>query len=225
MRRSLLAAGPALWGAWTLGAQLAALGSGRRGRGGERVVALTFDDGPDPAHTPAILDLLEAADVRASFFLIGRRARAWPDVARRIAAAGHDVGNHSWSHRSLWLSGPRATREEIEQGHAAVAEAAGQAPRFFRPPWGLANLAMFPVLARLGTPLVLWTAQPEGLRAVAPDRQLARALGRARPGAIYDLHDADGVAGAGARLAAYLPRLIEGLRAAGYALVPLSRLV
>jgi peptidoglycan/xylan/chitin deacetylase (PgdA/CDA1 family) len=224
-RRGLLAAGPLLWGGWTLGAQLLAFGSAWRGSRTAPAVALTFDDGPDPAHTPAVLDCLERAGVGAAFFLIGRRAAAAPDVVRRIADGGHDLGNHTWSHRSLWLAGPGATREEIERGHDAITSAAGRAPRFFRPPWGLANLAMLPILARLGTPAVFWTAQPEARTAVAPDRQLARALGRVRPGAIYDLHDADGVPGAGRRLTAYLPRLIDGLRDAGYALVPLSRLV
>jgi peptidoglycan/xylan/chitin deacetylase (PgdA/CDA1 family) len=225
VRGGLLAAAPLLWGGWTLGAQLLAFGGAWRGSRSSPAIALTFDDGPDPVHTPRILDCLDGAGVRAAFFLIGRRAAAAPDLVRRIADAGHDLGNHTWSHRSLWLSGPRATRDEIERGHEAIARAAGRPPRFFRPPWGLANLAMFPVLARLGTPAIFWTAQPEGRTAVAPERQLARALERVRPGAIYDLHDADGVPGAGARLTAYLPRLVDGVRAAGYALVPLSRLV
>jgi peptidoglycan/xylan/chitin deacetylase (PgdA/CDA1 family) len=188
-------------------------------------VALTFDDGPDPVHTPHVLDILARAEVTATFFLIGRRASAAADLARRIAGDGHELGNHTWSHPRLWLAGPGATRDEIERGHEAVARAAGRAPCFFRPPWGLANLAAGPPLARLGTPSVLWTVQPEGLGPVAPDRQLDRCLARIEPGAICDLHDADGVPGAGNRLVAYLPRLIERLRRGGYALVPLGELV
>ena len=214
-------AAPALWGAYTWGSQVVAFASRPRGCRAGRLAALTFDDGPDPAHTPAILDILARENVAASFFLIGRRAAAAPDVARRIAADGHDLGNHTWSHRSLWLSGPAETRREIARGHEAIAAAAGCAPRFFRPPWGMTNLAMFGALRRLGTPCVFWTGQPEGRRPASPDTQIRRAMARVAPGAILDLHDADGVPGAGARLVQALPRLIDALRARGYTLAPL----
>jgi peptidoglycan/xylan/chitin deacetylase (PgdA/CDA1 family) len=188
-------------------------------------VALTFDDGPDRDHTPAVLDLLARESVTAAFFLIGRRATAAPDVARRIAAAGHDLGNHTLSHRSLWGLGPRETAREMRGGHDAIAQTAGRAPTFFRPPWGKTNLAMFPTLRRLGTPCVFWTVQPEGRHVVTPAEQLRRATARVRPGAIFDLHDADGVPGAGERLLATLPGLIAGLRREGYRLVPLRELL
>jgi peptidoglycan/xylan/chitin deacetylase (PgdA/CDA1 family) len=172
-----------------------------------------------------VLDMLAAAGGRATFFVVGVQVEQARALVRRLLAEGHELGNHTWSHRALWLAGPRSTREEIERGHEAVAQAAGCAPRFFRAPWGVSNAAVRPVLAGLGTPAVRWTAQPEGLGPVQPERQLDRALARAEPGAIYDLHDADGVPGAGGRLVAYLPGLIERLRRAGYALAPLSELV
>ncbi|OGL15533.1 MAG: hypothetical protein A3K12_03275 [Candidatus Rokubacteria bacterium RIFCSPLOWO2_12_FULL_71_19] len=146
-------------------------------------------------------------------------------MVRRIAAEGHDLGNHTWSHRSLWLCGPSETVRQVERGHAAIAETAGRAPRFFRPPWGLTNLALFPVLRRLTTPCVFWSVQPEGRRAVPAARQVEASARRVGPGAILDLHDADGVAGAGARLVEGLPTLIEALRGRGYALVPLRDLL
>ena len=98
------------------------------------------------------------------------------------------------------------------QGHDAIAQATGTAPRFFRPPWGLTNLALFPSLRRLGTPCVFWTVQPEGGRAAEASVQISRARRRAGPGAILDLHDADGVPGAGERLCGALPGIIAGLR-------------
>jgi peptidoglycan/xylan/chitin deacetylase (PgdA/CDA1 family) len=207
------------------GSHLLALGSVRRGRSSAPAAALTFDDGPDPVHTPRVLDVLAREAVAGAFFLIGERAAAAPGIARRIAAEGHDVGNHTWSHRSLWLCGPGETRRQIERGHEAIATAAGRPPRFFRPPWGMTNFAMFAPLRRLGTRCVLWTVQPEGRRPVEPGRQLRRAAERVRPGAILDLHDADGVPGAGGRLVEMLPRLIGELRGAGYALVPLRDLL
>jgi len=218
-------AAPGLWGAYTWGSHLLTLGSIWRGPREHRAVSLTFDDGPDPEWTPRVLDVLAREGVRATFFLIGRRARRAPEQARRIADSGHDLGNHTWSHPSLWRCGPAHTEREIADGHAAIADAAGAPPRFFRPPWGKTNLAMFGVARELGTPCVFWTVQPESRRPVVPAEQARRGLARARGGAIYDLHDADGVPGAGRRLVEYLPALIAGLRAQGYALVPLRELL
>jgi peptidoglycan/xylan/chitin deacetylase (PgdA/CDA1 family) len=221
----LAGAAPACWGAYTWGSHLLTVASTWRGPTGRRAATLTFDDGPDPECTPRVLDILERESVRGAFFLIGHRAEKAPGIARRIALAGHDLGNHTWSHRSLWRCGPRDTEREIREGHAAIAEAAGVAPRFFRPPWGKTNLAMFGTLRRLGTPCVFWTVQPEGRRAVEPGEQARRGAARARPGAIFDLHDAGGVPGAGERLLEYLPALIADLRGRGYALVPLRDLL
>ena len=221
----LAGAAPAFWGAYTWGSQLLTVAGIWRGPTGRRAAALTFDDGPDPECTPRVLDILDRERVRGAFFLIGRRAERAPGVARRIAEAGHDLGNHTWSHPSLWRCGPDRTNREIRDGHSAIAQAAGAPPRFFRPPWGKTNLAMFGAVRRLGTPCVFWTVQPESRRPVEPVAQARRGTARARPGAIYDLHDADGVPGAGARLVEYLPALIAGLRDQGYALVPLRELL
>jgi len=216
-----LLAAPALWATYTWGSHALTVGCRWRGERAGRKIALTFDDGPDPEATPRVLDILAAQRVTASFFLVGERATRHPALARRIAEAGHDLGNHSWSHRSLWLTGPRRTVDEVRRGHAAIAQATGEEPRFFRPPWGLTNLALFPALRRLGTPCVFWTVQPEGQRAASAALQVERVRRRARPGAILDLHDADGVPGAGGRLVEALPAMIESLRSDGYALAPL----
>jgi peptidoglycan/xylan/chitin deacetylase (PgdA/CDA1 family) len=220
-----LGAPPTLWAAYTWGSYFVRPWSIWRGRRTERVAALTFDDGPDPQHTPRVLDILARERVIAAFFLIGRRAAGCPELARRIADEGHELGNHTWSHRSLWLCGPRETEREILMGHQAITRAAGISPRFFRAPWGMTNLAVFPVLRRLATPCVFWTVQPEGQRAARPGRQLERAMQRVSPGAILDLHDADGVPGAGGRTVETLPALIASLRGAGYALAGLRDLL
>jgi len=224
-RASWLLGPPAVWAGYTWGSHLLALACPRRGRRDRAAVALTFDDGPDRETTPRVLDVLAEHGIRGTFFLIGRRAERAPEVTRRIAAEGHDLGNHTWSHRSLWLCGPSQTAREVRDGQAAVAQAAGVAPRYFRPPWGMTNLALFPILRDLATPCVFWSAQPESRRAVEPQLQISRGLARARPGAIFDLHDADGVPGAGHRLVQALPSLIGGLERAGYSLVPLRELL
>jgi peptidoglycan-N-acetylglucosamine deacetylase len=220
-----LLAPPALWAAYTGGAYLFPASSIWRGRRSARLAALTFDDGPDPVHTPSVLDILARERVPATFFLIGRRAAAAPEIARRIADAGHELGNHTWSHASLWLCGPRRTEREIVRGHEAIAAAAGAEPHFFRAPWGMVNLAVSTVLRRLQTPCVFWTVQPEGRCPADPDLQVRRVAEGARPGAIVDLHDADGVPGAGARLVRALPALINTIRESGYTLAPLQDLL
>ncbi|MCI0547628.1 MAG: polysaccharide deacetylase family protein [Candidatus Rokubacteria bacterium] len=221
----LLAGPPLAWAAYTWGSYLPFGPAVWRGPARGLDVALTFDDGPDPEHTPTVLDVLAREGIGATFFLIGARAARRPDLVREIAAAGHDLGNHTWSHRSLWLAGPRATALEVRRGHAAIADAAGRPPRFFRAPWGLTNRALPRVLRALGTPCVFWSVQPEGRRAVPAPLQVARVLERAHPGAIVDLHDADGVPGAGRRLVEALPVLIRRLRGRGYRMVPLRNLL
>ncbi len=196
-----------------------------RGPSKSDAVALTFDDGPDPRWTPRVLDILAARGARATFFLIGRRAAAAPDVVRAIAAAGHEVANHTWSHPSFWLCSPRRTEVEIARGHATLGELIGVAPRHFRPPWGMVNAAMWRALERTAERCVFWSLQPEGLWARSAEAQAAYVVKRAGAGAIVDLHDAEGVAGAPARLAAALPAMLDGLSDAGYRLTTVADLL
>jgi peptidoglycan-N-acetylglucosamine deacetylase len=220
-----LALGAGAWVAWAWLPHLLTPACTWRGpRSGSRV-ALTFDDGPDPEWTPRVLDLLGGAGVRATFFLIGERARRAPEVVRRIAREGHEIGNHSWSHRSPWVCGPRATRDEVARAHATLAELAGAAPRHFRPPWGMVNAAMFTAVRRVGERLVFWSLQPEGQRPVEAPRQVGYVLRRAHPGAIVDLHDAEGTPRAPQRLVEGLPRMIAGLRDRGYTLTTVADLL
>jgi peptidoglycan-N-acetylglucosamine deacetylase len=213
------------WAAYALGAHLLTLGCAWRGsRAGQRV-ALTFDDGPDPAWTPRVLDLLDERRARASFFLVGERAARVPDTVRRMVGEGHEVASHGWSHRSLWLCGPRRTAEEIGRAHETLAGLAGYPPRHFRPPWGMVNAAMFSALRRCGERCVFWSIQPEGLWPVAAEMQVRRVLHRAHPGAIVDLHDAEGTPHAPERLVQALPAMIDGLRAAGYELATVAEIL
>lgn len=215
----------ALLAGYAGGGHLWALGCVRRGAAAFRRVALTFDDGPDPVHTPKVLDVLRDAGIRATFFVVGERAARVPELVRRMVAEGHEIANHTWSHRNLWFCGPRRTDEEISRAHELLAELTGRRPRYFRPPWGMLNLAVFPTLRRLEAQCVLWSVQPEGLRPVAPGEMASRVVRGARSGAIVDLHDAEGVRGAPGRLLEALPPMLEGLGGAGYACVPLAELL
>jgi peptidoglycan/xylan/chitin deacetylase (PgdA/CDA1 family) len=185
----------------------------------QRAVALTFDDGPEPGVTPQVLDLLERAGARATFFLIGERAAREPGLVRAIADAGHTIANHTWSHsKAFALLPPRAIAAELDRTQDLLATLTGNSPVFFRPPAGIRNVLLEPLLARRGLHLASWTRR--GLDAFAHDaetvyRRLAYALS---PGDILLLHDGQltGVqqrrsSSQGPLALAVLPRLLETL--------------
>jgi peptidoglycan-N-acetylglucosamine deacetylase len=226
MRIGRLALGAAAgWAAYAWGAHLLTSGCIWRGPQTRRAIALTFDDGPDPAWTERTLELLDRAGVSASFFLVGERAALALDTVRRIAAAGHEIASHGWSHRSLWLCGPGRTETEIGRARELLSDAVGRPVRYFRPPWGMVNAAMFGALRRHDQRCVFWSIQPEGLRATAPERQVEYVLDHAHPGAIVDLHDAEGLRDAPERLLEALPPMIRRLRDIGYEFSTLGELL
>jgi peptidoglycan-N-acetylglucosamine deacetylase len=215
--------------AYTVGAQALAGGLhlGVIKRGPLRpMVSLTFDDGPDPEHTPRILDVLAAARAQATFFMVGRQVEASPALARAVAAAGHDLGNHTHSHRHLWTLAPAAAIAEVDRGAAAVAEATGLVPRYFRPPWGAFNWAAYVRAAQIGEVRVLWSVRPEGwLRPVTAGEMAARVVRGCHPGAIVNLHDRGGHPSTPNATVAALAGMISGLRARGFEIVPLRELL
>ena len=186
-------------------------------------IAITIDDGPDPALTPAILDLLDQHRARATFFCIAERARAAPALCRAIIARGHSVQNHSDRHSHRFsLLGPRAMAREIGAAQASLADITGVAPRFFRAPAGLRNPFLAPVLQRLDLQLVSWTRRGFDTVGADPAPVLARLLRRLGAGDILLLHDGHGARDLSGRalVLAVLPALLERVQAAG--LVPVT---
>lgn len=188
------------------------------------VVALTFDDGPNPDATPAILDALAEHGVPATFFLLGRHVDRWPALARRICAEGHGVGNHGYHHRKLVCRAPRYIREDIALGSAAIERATTFTPRLFRAPHGHRNPWVTPLARKAGQRTVGWTlgvwdtARP-GVQVIAD-----RVIRGADAGAIVLLHDGDGYDPLGDRMqtARALPIVIRGLRERGFAFATLT---
>jgi peptidoglycan/xylan/chitin deacetylase (PgdA/CDA1 family) len=201
---------------YSFAAHLFTLGCVWRGPRASNAVALTFDDGPDPEYTPRVLDILAARDVRSTFFVVGKHAERFPEAVKLIHDRGHEIASHGWSHRNLWICGPRRTFKEIGRTHETLTALTGLAPALFRPPWGAVNAAMFGALKRYKQRCVFWSVQPEGLRQQSAASQAAYVLRKARPGMIVDLHDAEGTKGAPARLSDALPSMIEGLKERGY---------
>ncbi|KAA2213045.1 polysaccharide deacetylase family protein [Pseudoroseomonas oryzae] len=179
-------------------------------------VALTFDDGPDPEVTPRVLDLLDAAGARASFFLIGNRAARHPALVRQILRQGHSVENHTHTHPLHFAAlGPAGMRRQVMSAQAAITDAGG-APRFFRPPAGLRSPFLDPVLAGAGLLLANWSRRgADG--AIGDAGRILRRLSPPRAGEILLLHDGNSRPGADGRpvVLDVLPVLLARLRAAG----------
>ncbi len=194
---------------------------------GVKAVALTFDDGPDPEFTPRVLEILARDNVKATFFVVGERARTNPDIVREIDRQGHLVGNHSFSHAWNINFGLHARlTQEIDRCNDAIEAAIGKRPRFYRAPHGFKNPALGDVLAKRAMTCVGW--QVRGFDAVRADAgEITRRLVRkARAGGILLLHDGSGLQGTQDRRATLeaLPLIIAGLRARGFALMRLDQL-
>ena len=187
-------------------------------------IALTFDDGPDPAATPRVLEVLAASGATASFFCIGEQARRYPSIVRQIVAAGHWVENHSLTHPNMFACyGPAALRREVETTQAILADLTGRVPCWFRSPMGFRSPLLEPVLRRAGLQPAAWTRRGYDTRCRNPDLVLRRLLRGIRGGDLLMLHD-----GHAARtpdgmpvVLQVLPRLLRELAESGLSAVAL----
>ncbi|MFD4910506.1 polysaccharide deacetylase family protein [Kitasatospora purpeofusca] len=175
-----------------------------------RVVALTIDDGPDPRHTPTVLALLEQHGIRATFFLIGENAVEHPDLVREIAARGHHIANHTWTHPDLRHLSEAKVREELERTSELLHRTTGKAPTWFRAPGGDWSPASLKVSAELGMRPMAWSVDPRDWARPGTVVITDRILKDVRPGAIVLNHDGGGDRSQTvAALKAYLPVLID----------------
>ena len=189
-------------------------------------VAITIDDGPDPEVTPAVLDLLDAAGQKATFFCIAQRVAAHPALAREIVARGHSIQNHTARHRhDFSLLGPRACAEELERAQRIVAQVTGQTPDCFRAPAGFRNMFLAPVLQRMGLTLVSWTRRGFDTREADVQRVLERLARGLAAGDILLLHDGNAARSAQGRpvVLEVLPLLLARLQAMGLRSVTLPQ--
>src|ERR1700722_1516882 len=192
------AAGISAWGATAPSSQL--FGRSVRYTGDASTIALPFDDGPNPAATPQLLELLAKHEIEATFFLIGRQVRAFPALAREIAGRGHEIGNHTETHPSLvWLTSSRVA-EELDRCDEAIWSAAGVRPRWMRPPYGYRNPLLSSVVTRRGSAgVAMWSVAARDWKTEAAEPVIER-LRRARGGDIVLLHDGDHRVAQGNRL-------------------------
>jgi peptidoglycan-N-acetylglucosamine deacetylase len=202
------------------------------GLAGARTVALTFDDGPDPKATPAILEILARWEVKATFFVCGASALRCRALVVDILAAGHTIGGHTWNHLSLPELDPEQWPEQIQRCQDLLSELSGSTVRYFRPPWGRVNRRLLRWLADLDLVPVLWSGHGYDWTERAPAVIAANVATALEPGAIILLHDGcgellspqglpRGLHGDPRITVEALPIVLEATRTSGYNLAPL----
>lgn len=184
-----------------------------------KLLALTFDDGPDPEITPQVLQTLAKHRARATFFVLGHAAERHPELLRRIVAEGHVLGNHSYSHAAR-LSAAKA-REELQRTSNLIEAASGTTPTLFRPPYGIVNGAFAHAALQAGGTGVLWTISSADSKPIGPEIIARNVVHTPNPGDIVLLHDGPGHRAT----AAALPRILTELGAAGFQFVTIPQLL
>jgi peptidoglycan/xylan/chitin deacetylase (PgdA/CDA1 family) len=197
-----------------------AMNTATHGSRDRRVVALTFDDGPDPERTPALLDALAELDVPATFFVLGEKVDAHPELCARIADEGHELGNHTYSHPYLPLQRSAKVARELAATDAAIERATGLVPDLARPPYGGRSPWTVRAFDRLAKRVVLWDVNSFDWKGAPADEVARRVVDRARPGSIILMHDGgrDHTSTIDA-----VRMVVPALRAQGYDLVTVSR--
>lgn len=195
--------------------------------GAERQVALTFDDGPHPRTTPAVLDILEQHGAIATFFVVGHKVDKHPEVVRQIVMRGHALGLHGYQHDRLFaLKPPAYVAADIEKTRDAVERACGLRPRAFRPPIGFVSPRTAAGAARAQAPLIGWSTRAyDGTGPVSPERVVRRIEAGLRSGAIVLLHDAAEHDDFTPAAVEALPRILEALERRGLHSVTVERLL
>ncbi len=191
-----------------------------KGPADQKVVALTFDDGPHPTFTPRLLDILDEKNVRATFYMVGHRVARHPGLVKRIRRDGHEIGNHSWSHANLATRSDTALLDELDRTAKAIQQAGGKRPKTMRPPFG----SMSPrqsrlVMAERKMPTVMWSIDSLDYTGSSSASITNRILRRAHNGAIILNHDIH------ARTIRAMPATIDGLKGRGFKFVTVSKLI
>ena len=200
-----------------------------QGAGGEHQVAITFDDGPDPQWTPKILDILKAANVKATFFVVGVNAERYPALVRRIVDEGHEIGNHTYYHPNLALCWPEHIRLELNATQLLLETITGRATTLFRPPYAadtgptdLSELTPLKIAEDLNYLVVLENIDPQDWAKPGADIILRRIKQQRHDGSVILLHDAGGDR---SQTVEALPRILDWLHTRGDTVVPLSKLL
>lgn len=183
-------------------------------------IAITFDDGPHPQNTPRLLDMLRARNIKATFYVIGRSVDLYPQIARRTVAEGHEIGNHTHTHRLLSKLGDADVISDLRRCHDAIGRAAGVQPRTMRPPYGgLLQRQRDLVHSEFGYPVILWSVDPFDWKRPGASVISSRIISGASPGGIVLAHDLH------AQTVDAMPATLDTLLGRGYKFVTVSQLL
>ena len=192
----------------------------RSGPSSQPYVAMTFDDGPHPQNTPRLLNILRDRNIKATFYVIGNCVDRHPHIVRRIVAEGHEIGNHTYTHRRLTTLGSSEVRTEMRKTQAAIVRAAGVKPRTMRPPYGaLRTDQRNTIFSEFGYPTIMWSVDPQDWKRPGPSIVSSRILSSSRNGSIilaHDLHKPTIDA---------MPRTFDGLLAKGFKFITVSQML
>lgn len=184
------------------------------------VLAMTFDDGPHPTLTPKLLDILKERNIKCTFFVIGKNAKAYPKIIQRMLAEGHEIANHTWTHCSLTSRSDAQIRSELQQSEDALVAAANYRPHLIRPPYGAINTRIKQLMfTEFGYPTVMWSVDPQDWRRPGSSVVTSRLVNGAHPGAIMLSHDIH------APTIQAMPSMFDQLLAKGYQFVTVSQLI
>jgi peptidoglycan/xylan/chitin deacetylase (PgdA/CDA1 family) len=192
----------------------------------QKVVALTFDDGPNEPYTSEILDILRKYNVKATFFMVGKNVAAYPDAAKKIVADGHAIGNHSWDHPNLIFKTNGQTRQEIMKAEYVIKQTTGVAPDLFRPPYGGDDILTLAQIHKLGFVTVKWSMSFEDWKKPGVNKILDR-TSLVKNGSIVLLHDGNRQFHGADRsqTVAALPEIILQLKKEGYTFVTVPQMI
>lgn len=193
----------------------------------KKVVALTFDDGPYSPYTEQLLDILKEHNVPATFFLVGKNVEKYPELVRRIANEGHQLGNHTYHHVDL-LKGDRKTiAEEIDRTSKAIAAITGTAPHVVRPPHGFRDPVVMEIMAERNLKVVEWSVMSRDWTNPGVEVIVDRTVKKVKNGSIILLHDGDGIASKASRIQSVeaTRRIIQALMAQGYQFVTVDEIL
>ncbi len=185
-------------------------------------VALTFDDGPNPYYTPEVLDVLQRYKVKATFFCVGSLVTAYPGLVQQEYAAGHTVGNHSWSHPQLPLLSGTQIQRQLGNTSNAIKKILGVPPTFFRPPYGAYDGKVLTLMNSMGLTTVMWNVDPRDWSRPGTNVIINRVVYQTGRGSIILMHDGGGNR---SQTVMALPSIIENLRSQGFTFVTLPQLV
>lgn len=190
-----------------------------------KCTALTFDDGPDEYYTPQILDILKENNVKATFFIVGLRAQAHPEMVRRIVSEGHSIGNHTWDHRILSGLSVDEVKEEVQKTEQELYSITGIKTAMFRPPYGAASGHVVAEISSLGYNIINWNADTRDWNKTSVPQIIRYVNKQVRPGGIVLMHCAGGRDGNLSNTVKALPKIISSLKSQDYGFVTVEDLL